>query len=295
MPDELEYIGSYAFLECRNLSAITLPDGLTYYGKGVFEGCFAQDSEGEEGNYRYEILANSFAVLTRYNGSDEELVLPKTLAGYPITEIGPEAFSVEWDEDDTLKQIVLPDSVLRIGNSAFAGRHHLSKVIFPAHLISIEDYAFAYCDELTGISLPASLIDCGHNVFENCVNVPDISDYEGGIQSILSQIKKECGDYEYYLLSDSLAILSKYTGNAEILVLPESLDGYPLYGIDRYAFAENETLKSIQLPKSLREIDAESFADCYALRKITFTEHINNDMAESLRWNCISDMVLEFK
>lgn len=282
LPDSLEYIGSYAFVECSSLRDVAIPNGLAYYGKNVFEGCISQDPAfadcRTEGSYQYQILADSFAVLIHYDGQEEEVLLPETLAGYPLIEIRSYAF----EGKENLKHISLPDSLLRIGEGAFIGCRQLTKVDFSPRLTAIEGYAFAYCTSLSDVILPPSMIDCGENVFEGCISTPDHIEYEG-IGTSLPLIEKERGDYVYYLLADSLAVLTKYTGASEALVLPDTLDGYPLYRIDAYAFDENETLKSITLPKSLREVKANSFSGCRRLKKLIFTAPMNADVLESIK------------
>ena len=53
------------------------------------------------------------------------------------------------------------------------------------------------------------------------------------------------GDYRYVLLEDGTAKITRYTGTAETLDVPEVLDGYRVTGIGDYAFFYCESLTSI--------------------------------------------------
>jgi len=77
------------------------------------------------------------------------------------------------------------------------------------------------------------------------------------------------GDYEYTLLDDGTARITKYTGEAEDLTLPAELDGHPVTQIGDYAFSGCDRLTSLTLPDSVAEIGANSFAGCRSLGKIT--------------------------
>ena len=78
--------------------------------------------EGEEmeeltcGDYTYVLLEDGGARITGYDGEDAELTVPDELDGYPVREIGDDAFS----SCVSLTTITLPDSVTSIGVGAFS-------------------------------------------------------------------------------------------------------------------------------------------------------------------------------
>ena len=67
--------------------------------------------------------------------------------------------------------------------------------------------------------------------------------------------------------NDEVMILS-YKGNAPIVLFPETLDGYPVAGIDAYAFYGNEKITGAVLPKNLKYIRASAFEGCTNLNTI---------------------------
>lgn len=79
--------------------------------------------------------------------------IPGSIDGYPVLEIGIGAFS--WN--DNLSEVILPEGLGVIRDTAFYMCNNLSKVSFPSTLVSIESSAFASCDSLLEVTLPASL------------------------------------------------------------------------------------------------------------------------------------------
>ncbi|MDD4371584.1 MAG: leucine-rich repeat domain-containing protein [Anaerostipes sp.] len=62
------------------------------------------------------------------------------------------------------------------------------------------------------------------------------------------------GDYQYTTQTyngKKTACIIKYIGNATNIVLPETLDGYTVYGTSWEVFRDNKTVKSITIPKGM--------------------------------------------
>ncbi len=84
--------------------------------------------------------------ITGYTGTDESVVIPAEIGGKAVTAIGDYAF-LEYDE---LKEITFPDSLVTIGESAFAGTG-LKNVTIPEGVKEIKEYAFEGCKSLTDV------------------------------------------------------------------------------------------------------------------------------------------------
>ncbi|MBQ6059889.1 MAG: leucine-rich repeat protein [Clostridia bacterium] len=106
------------------------------------------------------------------------------------------------------------------------------------------------------------------------------------------------GKYQYAVLPDGTARITKYTGNDTEIHIPASLDGYSISQIGARAFFNNENLESVwmdqapltviqyesfrgcenirfvQLPKTLKEIQYMAFDYCIGLTEIVLFEQV---------------------
>ena len=99
--------------------------------------------------------------ITRYTGTDAVLTVPETLGGYRVTGIAVTAFR----ENDTLKQVVLPDSITHLGFSVFSNCRALTSAVLPSRLTQIADGTFRGCESLTDIRLPSGITSIGKIAF----------------------------------------------------------------------------------------------------------------------------------
>ncbi|HSH09112.1 MAG TPA: leucine-rich repeat domain-containing protein [Oceanipulchritudo sp.] len=65
-------------------------------------------------------------------------------------------------------------------------------------------------------------------------------------------------DYEYDINNGEVTII-KFVGNAEQVIIPSEIEGFPVTKIGDYAFWANLNLKSVTIPGSVTSIGAEAF------------------------------------
>ena len=94
-----------------------------------------KDKENTDGDtlkgFKYTVKNNE-ASITGYNGEDLEMVIPSSIDGYRVTSIDDRAF-----EDTTIKSVVIPDGVKKIGWFAFNGCMELKKITIPSSVTEI--------------------------------------------------------------------------------------------------------------------------------------------------------------
>ena len=87
---------------------------------------------GEEDGFEYGIIGD-YAVLTDYFGDDEDVLVPETLGGCPVTYVQSHAFY----GNNIVRSIEFPNTVTRIASSAIEACTGLERLYIPA---SVEDY-----------------------------------------------------------------------------------------------------------------------------------------------------------
>ena len=86
----------------------------------------------------------------------------------------PYAFAYELD----IKEFVIPNNVMSIGNHAFTHCNNLTSVTIPSSVTSIGYSAFYNCTSLTSVTIPASVTSIGGYAFSRCDRLKDVY-YEG--------------------------------------------------------------------------------------------------------------------
>lgn len=106
---------------------------------------------------------------------------------------------------NSLKSIVLPDSVSVISSGLFDQCTVLEDVKLGKNVSVIEEFAFFACTSLASIYLPKDISDISENAFGYCYNLEDV--YFGGTQSEWDSktIKDDCINTarKYYSCTDS--------------------------------------------------------------------------------------------
>ncbi len=80
------------------------------------------------------------------------------------------------------------------------------------------------------------------------------------------------GDYQYIVLEDNTAEITKYIGKAKALTVKDTLDGLTVTSIGDEAFSWCSSLTSISLPDSLTSIGDGAFARCSSLTSISLPD-----------------------
>lgn len=76
------------------------------------------------------------------------------------------------------------------------------------------------------------------------------------------------GDYEYEVLDDGTAQITKYNGNGSNLTIPSKLDGCTVTSIGKWAFSGCSKLTSVTIPKNVKSIGIQAFNGCECLANI---------------------------
>lgn len=203
----------------------------------------------------------------------EEVVLPKSLVS-----IGNEAF-----RKSHIKRIIIPNGVKYIQSKAFEMCKELKEVEFPNSLITIEGCAFNDCDKLTRITIP-HVNKIKNNAFKGCQSLKKVE--------IMSGLKKlENGGFSYCYklqevsLCDGVDTIGEYAFVAtaiKSICVPDSVKK-----IGEGAFMSCGQLEKIHLPENLTKISKRLFSGCDQLKSLSIPKKVKRIEQEAF-YSCTS-------
>lgn len=196
----------------------------------------------------FEITADG--VLTKYNGSNPDVVIPDMLI-----HIGAYAFA----NCEFIKSVTFPDSVIHIRKSAFQNCVNLEQVILPDYLADIGEGAFCQCKGLKKVIFPRRLEKIGKDAFLGCVRL------------------------EQAILPDSIAEIEQgaFQGCEKLksVKLPKLIPE-----LKNYLFSYCTALSQIELPETVTKIGTQTFYYCQNLPELRLPdglEFLSNDTVDS--------------
>ncbi len=223
----------------------------------------AGDGEGEEKILAMKLKDDESGYIVTGRGSVDgaEIVIPAEYKGVPIVEIGERAFR----EDRSLTSIIIPETVEKIGESAFAGAG-ISELALPESVEEIGDYAFCRCEKLEKAALPKAVGSLGEHLFEDCSKLVEAT------------------------LPESLTVIPAYMFTRctllESVVLPAEVES-----IGEYAFSVCNSLRHIDLPKSVKTVSDSAF-NMARLEEIILPGGIKEIGANSFSGNPLTEIEL---
>ena len=233
------------------------------------------------------VKAGDYYRVNDYFGNAEKVVIPTEYEGLPVTVINNYAFFVR-----EIKEVVIPNSIIVIGYSAFASCERLTEVIIPDSVTTIHDEAFEQCYGLTRVVIPSSVTSLGDRVFDDCTSLTIYAEAVSkptGWGDILSNLSvpviwdcdnndKDEQGYEYmvfdginYKLKDGNAAVYGSHKSTEVIIIPEEVNYkdivYTVTEIIYKAFYENNKVRDIIIPTTIKTVNSSAFwnAECNLL------------------------------
>ena len=100
----------------------------------IFAFCVhANESEIYSFGHFYYHSHDGYVSISGYLGKEEDIIIPSSISGKPVSEIEDGTF----DGCDTIKSIVIPDTVTKVHDNSFTGAGALKKIISNTYGISI--------------------------------------------------------------------------------------------------------------------------------------------------------------
>lgn len=315
IPGSVIDIGDYAFYDCQNLSnaffegnapisfghfvftdtsnSFTITYLATYTG---FTSPTWNDypttrffTTGTYGDLTYKDFL-AYVTITQCNQSISTLTIPEFINNLPVIGIDDNAFN-----HCSLVAISIPNSVITLGNKAFASCKQLTHIDIPSSVTTIGNSAFSACDRLSSISLHDGLERIGEYAFYYCISLSSIEipnsvihidSYAFAQCSALTSIElpdsvvdlgngifSECTRLENISISKNISSIGDYTFDG-----CRTLTGIDIpYGVSRIgykAFHFCNNLATVTIPETVLEIGHEAFYGCTRLTEIIIPEGV---------------------
>lgn len=237
IPVGVKSIGSYAFANCESLTHISIPASVTSVGNRGFGSCPISHITFTGTGELSLLIGAQLSVM------ESKAISIEILNG--ITVIGDSVFSDStYSANKIITDIQMPNTVTRIGNSAFKGCSGLTSINLPDDTAKIGTSAFLGCRGLTAVDLPPKISEIEPSAFEGCTGLTNII-IPGNVTSI--------GDHAFY--------------NCKALSTVTIPDGVTRIG--SYAFQDCASLDNITIPDSVLSIGDNAFSRCSHLRSIS--------------------------
>ena len=206
-----------------------------------YNSCISEKSASPVSDFEYVENEEGGITITDYLGTDQDVIIPAKIEEKAVTQIGGMAFR----DNRTIVSVEIPYSVTQIKDSAFEGCSCLTTISLCQGLKSIDQSVFRDCVRLSAVTLPDTLKRIGGEAFANCILLKHIN-----IPKSITKI------YDEAFLSSGIETIDFEDGITAI--------GYNAFGYTN--------IKSVILPKSLREISPGAFGSCTSLESITLNE-----------------------
>ena len=191
------------------------------------------------------------ATITGYTGHASALVIPSEIDGHTVVAIGNRAF----ENRGELYSVVIPDTVTRIGNYAFAGTS-LQELELPQKIESIGARILQGNTGVTEIIIPKSVTEMHYNVAGNKGSFDGSqvrkAEFEEGITRIPSYAFQGAASLTEVSIPDTVTSIGNYTFASTALTeleLPENLTT-----IGARILQGNKGVSEVIIPKSVTEM-----------------------------------------
>lgn len=172
------------FSKCDDLMGITIPNTISTIKISMFQSCNKlervkfEDCETtleleEDGS---SIVFNKSPIKTLYIGRnlsyspfENKTTIKEVEIGNLVTEL-PCFLGCKG-----IKSITIPNTITKIGNTAFGNCSGLTSITIPNSVTEIGAYAFLNCNSLTSITIPNSVTKIGWDVFAGCSGLTSIT------------------------------------------------------------------------------------------------------------------------
>ena len=272
IPETVQKMGNYVFMNCEKIKNIKLPSNLKSIGKTCFQGCISltglfipQSVESIGGGIFGDCDALQSVEIEDENNNFifKDGILYDVKNGILVSAVNsliPE-------------KVIVDECTKTIDYSAFADCNNLYEIEIPQGVVNIGEKAFARLDNLKNIDIPDSVTNITTLAFYRCNGLVSVQ-VPGSVTAIKNGTFRECNNLKKVILNEGVAKIEGsafvFCSSLEQIKLPQSL-----MSIGSGAFDNCTSLISVELPDNAI-ISSNTFKECKNLSDIVISDTNNN-------------------
>ncbi len=272
-----------AFAGCEALSSFTVPTNVSKINFAAFVNCIGlREILVEQGNTHYVsvdgvLFTSDLKTLVAYPvGSDN--------THYTVPDQTEHIERYAFSQGTKLKEVMLNDGLLTIGDEAFLGCTDITSIKVPHGVTFMGGGVFQDCEKLSSVSLPTTLRECGEYVFLDTALYHNKTNWDNNvlyIDSVLisaTYLDNESFDETVltgtqYQIKDGTTLIA--SGALQYLEIPLFYFPDTLKYISSFAFFASG-IQSVTLPDSVVSIGERAFWMCHELTDVTLGNNITH-------------------
>lgn len=114
-------------------------------------------------NIEYRLKDDGTAAVTKIAKPEALVEIPAEIDGHTVTELDSDF--IPFGVKTTVREIILPETIRKIGTRAFNDMRYLKKLNLPESLTEIDDFGIFTCPDLVELFIPESVTAFGQRAF----------------------------------------------------------------------------------------------------------------------------------
>ena len=202
-------------------------------------------------DFIYELSDDGSGVkIAQYKGQPLVCRIPEKIDGMPVVEIS------QWAFTKGLTTVIMPDTIVTIGDMLFGSLNNLETVKLSSSLKTIPVGAFSGCKSLKKLTIPDSVTEIEDGAFRasglETIYIPD------SVTEIGEAAFIDCSALQSVRLSPSMKRIS------------------------REMFAGCKSLSTLDIPRGITEIEDRAFSGCSSLSSLTIPDSVTKILGSAL-------------